>query len=245
MEPRRRLPTRRIRRDKLLSVRSVSVAKRHLRGRSTAGSGESGDRETHERLLTAATRLFADRGFSKVTVRDICRRARANVAAVNYHFGGKAGLYDAVLRSAIQIMQGTTEAARRAGENRSADQQLEAYVTIFLRIAAHSRDSWIHHLMMRELSDPTHALEMVAAEVIQPRLAYLTSIVVRLLGCAEDDPRVARCLLSVNAQVLALLDHPVAARLRFGPAPAPDDIDGLARHITCFSLAGIRAIATT
>jgi TetR/AcrR family transcriptional regulator, regulator of cefoperazone and chloramphenicol sensitivity len=227
-------------------VAAVSVAQRRLRGRSNTQSGASDDPETHERLLNAATHLFAARGFAKVTVRDICRTARANVAAVNYHFGGKAGLYDAVLRVAIRIMQGTTEAARQAGDNRSPDQQLEAYVTIFLhRVAAHSRDSWIHQLMMRELSDPTHALDMVAEEVIQPRLAYLTSIIIKLLGCPEDDPRVARCLLSVNAQVLALLDHPVAARLRFGPSPAPRGIDELARHITCFSLAGIRAIATT
>ena len=45
-----------------------------------------------------AARLFADRGFAPVTVRDICRRARANVAAVNYHFGGKHGLYTAVMQ---------------------------------------------------------------------------------------------------------------------------------------------------
>jgi AcrR family transcriptional regulator len=225
-------------------VRSVSVAKGALRGNPNAKLGDADDPETHERLLTAATHLFAERGFSKVTVRDICRRARANIAAVNYHFGGKAGLYDAVLRTAIRAMQGTTEAARQAGENRPPDQQLEAYVTIFLQRVAKARDSWIHQLMMRELSDPTHALDMVAEEVIQPRLDYLTSIIVRLLGSGEDDPRVARCLLSVNAQVLALLDHPVAARLRFGPAPAPEGIDELARHITCFSLAGIRAIAT-
>jgi TetR/AcrR family transcriptional regulator, regulator of cefoperazone and chloramphenicol sensitivity len=203
------------------------------------------DRETHERLLNAATRLFADRGFSKVTVRDICRTARANVAAVNYHFGGKAGLYDAVIRSAIGIMRGTTEAARAAGEHQPPDQRLDAYVSIFLQRVAKARDSWIHQLMMRELSDPTHALDLVAEQVIKPRLDYLTGIIVALLGCDEEDPRVGRCLLSVNAQVLALLDHPVAARLRFGPAPAPDGIDELARHITCFSLAGIRAIATT
>ena len=209
-----------------------------------AAAPPADDRETRERLLNAGTRLFADRGFSKVTVRDICHRANANVAAVNYHFGGKAGLYDAVMRSAIRIMQGTTEAARLAGENRSPEEQLEAYVVIFLQRVAQSRDSWIHQLMMHELSDPTHALDMVAEEVIQPRLDYLTSIIIRLLGSGEDDPRVARCLLSVNAQVLALLGHPMAARLRFGPSPPAEGIDELARHITCFSLAGIRAIAT-
>ena len=244
MQPRRRLPTREARRHKSISITSPPTAARRRGGRSPAKAGHSDDRLTRERLLNAATGLFADRGFSKVTVRDICRSARANVAAVNYHFGGKAGLYNAVIRSAIGIMQGTTEAARRAGENRSAEERLESYVSIFLhRVAAHSRDSWIHQLMMRELSDPTQALDIVADEVIQPRLDYLASIIVALLGCDDDDPRVARCLLSVNAQVLALLDHPVAARLRFGPAPTAGGIDELARHITCFSMAGIRAIA--
>ena len=53
---------------------------------------KNGDRETRDRLLKASTRLFADRGFKHVTVREICRAARANVAAVNYHFGDKLGL---------------------------------------------------------------------------------------------------------------------------------------------------------
>ncbi len=55
-----------------------------------------------------AAHLFAEHGFDNVTVRDICQQARANVAAVNYHFGGKSGLYDEVLRWAIRIMQATT-----------------------------------------------------------------------------------------------------------------------------------------
>ena len=50
------------------------------------------DAATRARLLAAAGRLFADRGFKKVTVREICRAARANVAAINYHFGDKLGL---------------------------------------------------------------------------------------------------------------------------------------------------------
>ncbi|MBI3492350.1 MAG: helix-turn-helix transcriptional regulator, partial [Acidobacteria bacterium] len=65
------------------------------------------DSETRDRLLRAAERLFADRGFKKVTVRDICRVARANVAAVNYHFGDKLGLYREVLQSATDAMRAT------------------------------------------------------------------------------------------------------------------------------------------
>src|SRR3954469_23459101 len=99
------------------------------------------DRETRERLLNAAAAMFAANGFSKVTVRDICGEAQANVAAVNYHFGGKAGLYEEVLQSAISIMQQTTEEIRQAGEGRPPEEQLEAYIRVFLRRVAATGDS--------------------------------------------------------------------------------------------------------
>ena len=63
------------------------------------------DLETRERLLKAAERLIAERGYKKVTVRDICRAARANVAAVNYHFGDKEGLYRELLQIAIDVVR--------------------------------------------------------------------------------------------------------------------------------------------
>src|SRR6185436_11294059 len=50
-----------------------------------------GSADTRQRLIDAAARLFADQGFENVTVREICKASQANVAAVNYHFGDKAG----------------------------------------------------------------------------------------------------------------------------------------------------------
>jgi TetR/AcrR family transcriptional regulator, regulator of cefoperazone and chloramphenicol sensitivity len=202
------------------------------------------DLETRERLLSAASRLFAERGFAKVTVRDICRRARANVAAVNYHFHGKTGLYEEVLRSAIQTMKGTTEAAQRAGADRRPAEQLETFISIFLQRVVEGRNSWIHQLMMHELSDPTPALDMVVDEVLRPRMAYLSGIIARLIECREDDPRVARCLMSVQAQIHALLvRNPIADRLVPDRPVTADGVAAIARHITRFSLAGIRAMA--
>jgi AcrR family transcriptional regulator len=55
---------------------------------------------TRERLLRAATRLFADSGYRGASVRDICNQAGANPGAVSYHFGGKRQLYRSVLRQA-------------------------------------------------------------------------------------------------------------------------------------------------
>jgi AcrR family transcriptional regulator len=202
------------------------------------------DLETRERLLSAASRLFAERGFAKVTVRDICRRARANVAAVNYHFHGKTGLYEEVLRSAIQIMRSTTEAAERAGAGRPPEEQFEAFISIFLqRVVVEGHNSWIHGLMMHELSDPTAALDMVVDQVLRPRMAYLSSIIARLIDCREDDPRVARCLMSIQAQIHALLvRNPIAARLVPDRPMTAAGVVPIAQHITRFSLAGIRAM---
>ncbi|MEQ1573758.1 MAG: CerR family C-terminal domain-containing protein [Vicinamibacterales bacterium] len=213
------------------------------------------DSETRERLLVAATRLFADSGFARVTIRDICQAARANVAAVNYHFDGKVGLYTAVMRAAIQTMQGTTEEARSTGDGKPPEEQLRIYVRVFItRVVggppspgsgAPGGDTWIHQLMMREMSDPTPALDMVIEQVIRPRLAYLCGIVSQIMACANDDPRVFPCAFSINAQCLALLNHRGAARVNPAFAMTPAGIEAMVNHITEFSLAGLWAAART
>ena len=202
------------------------------------------DVATRERLQVAATRLFADLGFAKVTVRDICERAEANVAAVNYHFGGKLGLYEAVLRSAITTMQATTALAREAGAGRSPEEQLAGYVRVFVeRIAGGAHNAWIHRLMMHEISDPTPALDLIVEQVIRPRMEYLGGIVAALLKCPAGDRRVALCALSVHAQCMALMNSQIGERLTPGLKITPSRLDEVAGHITQFSLAGIRRLA--
>jgi AcrR family transcriptional regulator len=202
------------------------------------------DRETRERVLRSAAQLFADRGFKKVTVRDICRAARANVAAVNYHFGDKGGLYREVLQRAIDIMRATSEAARAAGEGQPADDRLRRYIHVSLcRVMRDGQASWIYRLVNREIADPTPAFDTLVEQGVRPRLDDLSAIVADIIGCPVADERVSRCVASVHAQWILFVPHPIASRLRSKLQLRSDNIDRVAEHLADFSLAGIRAVA--
>jgi AcrR family transcriptional regulator len=202
------------------------------------------DRETRERLLRTAARLFADRGFKRVTVRDICRVAHANVAAVNYHFGDKLGLYREVLQLAAEALRSTTEAAKQAAAGCAAEEKLRRFVHVHLRrMLGVERDDWIHRLINREIADPTPALDTLVERGLRPRLEYLSSIVAEILGCPTQDPRVMRCVISVQTQAVAYLPNAIGARIGLKARLTSAEIDDIARHIAEFSLAGIRALA--
>ena len=216
----------------------------HELSADTPSAGKSSDdRETRARLLHAAARLFAERGYARVTVRDICKKARANVAAVNYHFGGKDGLYRAVMRHAMETMHATTVDASEAGRGLPAAERIRAYVSVFAdRLLGVHHETWIHQLMLREMSDPTPALTMVAEEVLKPRMTYLSGAIAELLHCEPDDPRVLRCALSVTCQFNSMLWTKAVAKLLDAEAGVPGSIDEIAEHIARFSLGGMKAM---
>jgi AcrR family transcriptional regulator len=202
------------------------------------------DDETRQRLLDAGRDLFAEDGFHRVTVRDICHVARANVAAVNYHFGDKFGLYMEILRGGIALMTETNEMARGAGAGKPPEEQLRAYITIFIeRISGKDRQSWLQKVMAHELATPTSALDVVFEQVIEPRLKYVGGIVAKLLGCDEDDPRVLRCVGSIFGQCQIYQWNHIRDRLMKDKPFTPEKINEIADHVCEFSLAGIRRLA--
>jgi len=203
-----------------------------------------GDGDTRERLIEAASRLFGERGLRQVTVRDICGAAEANVAAVNYHFGDKLGLYREVLERAIAVMQDTVEQTRRATAALPVEDRLRAHIVAYVRrLATGGGDSWVHRLISREMAEPTAALDEIVNRAIRPRIRYVASLVAELMGCETDDPRVARSVASIQAQCTMSLPHPIRDRVAPRPAWTAAEVDALAAHVVAFSLAGIRALA--
>jgi AcrR family transcriptional regulator len=135
-----------------------------------------------------------------VTVREVCQAAHANVAAINYHFGDKFGLYREIIQEGIAIMRESNRLGEEAGRGQPADERLRAFLRVFLaRVAdAGEKGHWLAQVMAREMEDPTPAMELVVQQVIEPRLAYMGEAIAELLRCPVTDPRVRRCLVSIQ-----------------------------------------------
>jgi len=201
------------------------------------------EQHTRERVLAEASRLFADQGLKKVTVRAICRAADANVAAVNYHFGDKLGLYGAVVQQAITAMAATVESARAVGEGCPPEEQLRRFLVIFLTQILKPEHAIHHRLLQREVQDPTPLLDAVVQQGIKPRLEYLAGIVAAIVGGNPGDGHVLQCVGSINAQAIIYMPSPIATRLGYEFKGTRAEIAQAAEHIAAFSIAGVRAVA--
>ena len=177
--------------------------------------------QTRQALIEAGGAVFAEAGFHNATVREICRRAGANIAAVHYHFGDKDALY----REVLAYYQG------RALQKYPLDLGVRAGAP-----AAHGR------LISREMIDPTSALDEIVVERIRPQARHLGGILRELLGGTPDAETVRLCSFSVVSQCL-FYHHcqPVVCRLFPEQKFSPERIERLADHITSFSLAAIKA----
>src|SRR5450755_1893914 len=113
---------------------------------------------TRNKLIDAAGYVFAERGYRAATIREICRRAGANVAAVNYTFGDKMGLYTEVLRHSVRAAQ--TPAMKAALDpSLSPEDTIRAVIRARLSgLCREARPDWHLRLVMHEFSRPTSAM---------------------------------------------------------------------------------------
>lgn len=197
--------------------------------------------DTRQRLLEAAGEIFAEQGFRAATVRDICSRAGANVAAVNYHFGDKMKLYAEVLKYAYNSARQKYPADMGLGPDATAHQRLEGFIrALVYRILDESRLAWHGKLMFREMIEPTEALQELVQEAIRPEFERLQRLLQEMLGTQVDSEQVLQHVWSVTGQCL-FYHHArhIVAMLRPGGAYGQDDMKRIADHVVRFTRAAI------
>ena len=178
-------------------------------------------------------------------MRQICERAGANIAAVNYHFGDKERLYRAVMRQAYANALAKFPLDGGAPPNPSAEERLHAFVRSFLwRILSEGPHAHHGKLMAREMVEPSAALDEIVREDLTPMAAALISIVHDLLGTRATKEDVRRCAMSVVGQVVFYNHCRPAIRRLFPDSKFEEaDIERIAGHITRFSLSAIKELS--
>ncbi len=203
---------------------------------------------TKEKILTAATDIFGREGFKATTIRIIAGAAKVNVAAINYHFGDKEGLYGAVLAKVFD--DGFTRFPSNFGfyEGISPEEKLRAFIRgMFYRLLSNA--GWAGgtgrgRLIARELLAPTPALEPILERYITPHKDVLVSILIAIIGRNPGPSRLMPCAISIIGQcIYYALAAPVIAKISGEDQPSEDNLERLAEFVWRFSLGGIERIS--
>lgn len=198
---------------------------------------------TRERLLAAATEEFAHKGYEAATVRAICLRSNANVAAVKYHFGNKERLYATVLMS---FFEKRTEAypfdTERFGSV-TPEEHLELFIQIFLRrlCCEKSKDLARAKLVLQEVVNPSPVFAELVTAVMEPLRHAVTNVILRFLGQNFSEDALRACSAGIVGQVLFYLQNRSIIEHMYADVSFDDDgLQRIAQHITRFSLGGIK-----
>ena len=206
-----------------------------VRSRSSTG--------TRQRLLGAACEVFAREGYRGATVAEICDKAEANIAAVNYHFGSKENLYAKAWQRAFRRSLEIYPPDGGVGANAPPREQLRARIRMFVRRVLDEEQIGAFAIMCAEMAHPTGLLDEVRRQAIRPLRREMLALVRKLIGPGASDEQVELCGMSIINQCVGLRFRPPMR----GANPArkwlsPQHVGELADHITDFSLAGIAAI---
>jgi AcrR family transcriptional regulator len=189
---------------------------------------------THQRLLEAAEQIFAEKGFKAASIREICKRADANIAAVNYYFGDKERLYIEAVKYAHRGCTQGTPFPEWPPDTPAAD-KLRDFILVMVTRMMQPQSVESLQLMMRELAQPTAACVEVVREYIQPMAIKLGGIVAELMPGTSPRQQ-AFTAFSIVGQCLFYRHTRAVAALLVGEEEFQKyDVAQVANHITAFT----------
>jgi AcrR family transcriptional regulator len=199
--------------------------------------------ETRSHILRVAGPLYAAKGYEGTTSREICAAAGINLAAVNYHFGGKDGLYEAVLVEAHGqlVAIGDLEAIAQSTTDPAA--KLAALIELFVRRATGPALPWALRVLVNEmLVAPSGHVDALLQQAVLPKIRVMRGIVAGVLGMVESEPAVQRALAFVVMPCIMLNIAPRDRLRRVLPALTSDP-RALGDDMIGYALAGLAAVS--
>lgn len=194
--------------------------------------------DIRQHVLTAACRLFSEKGFRGTHIREICDEADVNIATVCYYFHGKQKLYEAVAQEACQRLAIPPETLAALTAQMAPQQRLYAVVqSLFERLSGPGE--WIARLAARELIEPVLGRPGPVGMGLRKDLVLIESAVKQLLGPSVCLDRVRLTALSVLSQCVFFCAGNSALPVIFPECEqAMLCRQSLAEHVACFAIGG-------
>lgn len=210
---------------------------------TTVPRGASGE-QARERLLLSALRLFADKGFAKTSTREIAQAAGANLAAIRYYFGDKAGLYQAAFTEPMGSPKDDIPLYDRP--ELSLQESMEQFIGTFLA-PLELGDGLVDQCMrlhFREMLEPTAMWQQEVEHGIRPAHQALVRVLCRHLGLRREDDEVHRLAFAIVALPMHLyICRDLVDRFRPALAHSPGAIETAAARLTGYAVAMVEAEA--
>lgn len=205
--------------------------------------------DTKERILDAAEKLFARDGFHCTSLRAITGEAAVNLAAVNYHFGSKEALIEAVFARRLQplneIRRKRLEDVRRRAVSEGRSPRVDEVLRAFIEPTLHFRDSApgareFITMVGQALAEPSDTVRNIFMNLMSPVFLFFFDCL------AEALPEMPKDLLFWRLHfTMGAMSHTMCLRdkVRLAPAgiDAACDTDRLIEMLMAFLTAGMEA----
>lgn len=202
---------------------------------------------TKKRIVRAAGDIFGKEGYKAATIRKIAKAAKVNVAAINYHFKGKEGLYRSVLEDIFTKGFDRFPSSLESEKESLPEKKLQTFIhSMFYRCM--SDEGWQGisgqgKLIAREFFDPTPAFEDILEIYIKPQKDILVSIVRDISGPGMNENKAQACAVSIIGQcIYYAFASQIIEHIAQDMTPTQDNLSFLAENVFRFSLGGIKGI---
>ncbi|TAN49638.1 MAG: TetR/AcrR family transcriptional regulator [Methylococcaceae bacterium] len=204
---------------------------------------EAGMQGARGRLVLAALRLFAEKGYEGATTRDICEAAGTNISAIRYYFGDKAGLYRAAFTEPMEDMPCRTNIEAYAGLPLA--EALGLFFRDFLDPLKQGEAlRLVMKLHFREMVEPTGAWQQKIDAEIKPQHQALVDLLQRHLGLTGADDDLHRLVFAIIGMAVHFyVGQEVVAAIAANLLSSPQAVDVLAQRLTGYALAMVEGEA--
>lgn len=195
--------------------------------------------KTCKNLLAAAVDVFAEKGYRDATIAEISGRARANIAAVNYHFGEKETLYKEAWRYAFSESIKAYPSNAGISDALQPEERLKGEIMALLhRVNDKKNKEFL--IVLKEFANPTGLLDEIMREMLLPLQKMMQDSIRELLGQQASNMQTQFCEMSIISQCI----NPMVLRRRddTDTPPGINNLKAYANHVVQFSLAGIHKI---